>query len=156
MPIVIEVFHEFEARQNCPSFAVGNQILFENGAVWNGDRGVDPSDDPRERMEAQRKYCGVLLEREERAFKQFKRKSLEQAALHDRFPNLPPGVGPDTVEQLRQGKERIENLRAWIAELDSHLVDPAEIVIDQNLVGMMAEDRKRNRQYVQEVLDINI
>jgi hypothetical protein len=156
MPILIETFEEFAQRQGCKHFAFAGQFLFENGAVSDGRRHSDPPADPKTLLQAKRQYLKLVLDFEVKEFNAFKHKSIEMANLHERNPQLPSGVGPEAVEMLRQGKARIERLRGQLAVIDEQLVDPEAARNRQEQASWMAQDQMRHRDYVHQVMQIEI
>jgi len=117
-----ETLDAFSARQQCTRkriYVQGVGWLFENGATHPGglDYGNEAPADPIQRAKGQRLYVAHLLEREEQAWQSFRSQCISQAAMARMYSNCPPPP-EDAPERLAKGKERIDALRAELAQYE--------------------------------------
>lgn len=151
-----ETFQEFANRQGCRYFNRGDFLLFENGAVSNGDKHADPPSDEKTRLQRQRDFYKAVLAYEVNAFKTFKAETLQAAALHAKFPHVYGSVGPENTEQLRLGQLRIKKLNEQLEKIDGQLADPVRARNQDDRERALAHDRSRQHQCVTDVLKIEI
>ncbi len=166
MPQVIESFEEFRQRQRCEHINLGtevaqtgqevNRYVFANGAYSDATGHYDPPTDERARFTVQRDFLRAKLSREERAFRDFRQTVVNQASLHARYSNLPPGATPEAVEDLRRGQERILRLRALLAKVEAQLVDPETRKKQQESSNLEGELRQRHMELLKQVQSIEV
>ncbi len=132
MPVLTESFIEFAKRQDCPyvnqnagmsmrtSSGGDAAYLFENGAKSNGINHLEPPTHPIDLTKSQLKYTELALDAEVKQFKQFKRETQQAALRAKQYENL-PSPGPEALEQLKAGAERIENLSLDVKTLRARL-----------------------------------
>ncbi len=164
MPVLTESFLEFAKRQDCPyvnmnagmsmrtSSGGDAAYLFENGAKSNGINHLEPPAHPIDLTKAQLKYTELALELEVKQFIAFKRE-IQQAALRAKqYENL-PSPGPEALEQLKAGAERIENLSLDIKVLRARLNKLTGF--EEQLAQKTKDRNQRMDQADQTIADVN-
>jgi hypothetical protein len=161
MPIVIETFREFVERQGCPYFQTNQGVLFENGAHSDGQQyHRDPPEDERPRLAAKGRFFKAVIEHEEKMFEAAKTRALNAGNAYMVNPTVSPGVGPETVEQLKQGKARIESLREQLAKIqllfETQPDEAAKIQRREEQERFNSQARSRQRDVLNEILKIEV
>lgn len=125
----VESCSEFTEKQGCEWIDTPAARLFANGAAWRFHRagwedpgeGVEPPEDPVQRLLRRSRYVELVLQREEALFKNVRGVLMAQAeiAAHD--------AGPEPTLQdlifLRQCRNKVRELRAQLEDLQGELQD---------------------------------
>jgi hypothetical protein len=169
MPMVmLESFQEFANRQRMPDGRraewimsrngrhgslrgfLTQEFLFENGASSNGaETHFAPPADARELLRAKKTFFEMCLKEDQRRWNEYRTDCLNQAELHRRFPNLPPGAGPHAIKLLEEGQERQARLQTMIDGLGKEieaLKTPQEREVEAAEAKRQEEQRERSMQ----------
>lgn len=153
-------FDDFVARQSCdyittktaidPRSSSGHRnpsrIVWQNGALATGEGKFDPPADPAERATLQLEYVTHKLKREVEDWNRYRNACLEQANLHSTCPHHCPPPPSDAPTKLKEGAERIKDLRTQRKKL-------AERLQSLGVSDQKAENDRRFRELNAEVAE---
>lgn len=116
------------------------------------------------RLKAIRKFHEVHLQNEIEDFQNFKTETLQQINLHRRYPMNTPSPGPQAIDSLKAGKERVEALQAKLAELDEQIAAAVDAALTSQQKRQRALKQRIHTPHAaelaqrlhQEVLEIDI
>jgi hypothetical protein len=126
MPTLVYSLDEFRGMHGGNPIADGSGEWLPDGACINrAGQMYEPPTDPVANLRNRRHYIALKLKGEVAAFHAFKASCQQMEANRARYANRLP-TQHDAEEQLARGKERIDKLRAELAELDSQLPPTAD------------------------------
>lgn len=163
----IESLDEFKDRMGCEyirvrrgeNFRTGDDAYtyrFANGAVSDGHLHRDPPTDPKQLLTMRRDYLKALLDREERDFKTYKARVLNQASMHASHPEHCPPAPPNAATVLRESHARMEGWRVELAHLDEQLVDSATRAREAFQRQQQAQQQGRAALALHEIKSVNV
>lgn len=158
MPQIIESFSEFYTRQNCERIwsKGSNRFVFANGAASTGSFDHwDPPTDPVARLFVQREFLTAKHDWAIKEFNGLKEHVLQQAALHERYSNL-PGPSPEAPAALRHWQNLVLQLRQEIAALDEQMPRTVEDQRTTHQQDHRAEQLRTTQRVRHEVINTDL
>ena len=159
--ITIESYREFSQRHGNRPLAVGNEMLFADGAACSSedaDRRQEPPHDPVELIRVKLRYWREAVKRAEYDFDSAKTDFARQAALAARYANLPGP--PHAKAELNRIAEAVRFCRDQVAKLEAEL---AEKTVADPLAAAMKfrienelEEQRRAAELLHEIESVTI